>query len=131
MPPPDAIAAAAEFMIESDVAAVHAQEGELLQALQGGLEAIPGVTVRGPSATSERAPTVVFTVDGLSPEQVDQRLAERRIAVWHGDNYACELVDAMGLRASGGLVRAGIARYTNRADVEALVGAVREIAAGG
>jgi selenocysteine lyase/cysteine desulfurase len=54
-------------------------------------------------------------------------LAERRIAVWSGDNYACELIDALGLRATGGIVRAGIVRHTDSADVDALLTAVREL----
>jgi selenocysteine lyase/cysteine desulfurase len=77
--------------------------------------------------TADRAPTVVFTVAGHTPEQVDQHLASRRIAVWHGDNYACELVDALGLRASGGVVRAGVVRYTTADDVAALLAAVAEL----
>ena len=74
--------------------------------------------------------TVVFTVAGHSPEAVDRFLASRRIAVWHGDNYACELVDALGLRASGGVVRAGIVRYTTSDDVDALLAAMHDLTAG-
>ena len=97
--------------------------------MQEGLHEVPRVTVHGPSVTPDRAPTVVFTVDGFAPEQVDEFLASRRIAVWHGDNYACELVDALGLRESGGLVRAGIVRYTTEDDVHALLAALRELTA--
>jgi len=49
--------------------------------------------------------------------------------VWSGDNYACELVDALGLRASGGVVRAGIVRYTTREDIAALLAALVELTA--
>jgi selenocysteine lyase/cysteine desulfurase len=36
----------------------------------------------------------------------------------------------MGLRAAGGAVRAGVVRYTSVDDVDALVAAVAEVAAG-
>ncbi len=124
------ITAAAEFMLSTPVAQVSAHEIELLARLQGGLHDIPGVTVHGPSVTPDRAPTVVFTVAGHTPSQVDEFLASRRIAVWHGDNYACELIDALGLRATGGTVRAGIVRYTTADDVAALLVALTELTAG-
>ena len=69
----------------------------------------------------------VGEVSGLLRQEVDRFLASRRIAVWHGDNYACGLVDALGLRASGGLVRAGIVRYTTEDDVAALLSALVEL----
>ncbi|HET7902805.1 MAG TPA: aminotransferase class V-fold PLP-dependent enzyme [Candidatus Nanopelagicales bacterium] len=123
------IAAAAEFMLETPVAEELERETRLLALLQEGLHEVPKVTVHGPSVSPDRAPTVVFTVDGVTPVHVDEFLAERRIAVWHGDNYACELVDALGLRPTGGVVRAGIVRYTTEDDIAALISALRELTA--
>lgn len=124
------VTAAAEYMLSTSIADEAERETRLLALLQEGLHEIPGVTIHGPSVTPDRAPTVVFTVAGHSPEQVDHHLASRRIAVWHGDNYACELVDALGLRDSGGLVRAGVVRYTTSDDVAALLAAVAELTTG-
>ena len=47
--------------------------------------------------------------------------------MWSGDNYACELVDALGLRATGGVVRAGIVRHTTVDDVDAILAALTEL----
>ncbi len=105
-----------------------ATEADLLARLESGLRSIPGVTVHAPVAPEGRAPTTIFSVAGQAPDAVAQALAERRIAVWSGDNYACELVDALGLRAAGGAVRAGVVRHTTEADVDALVEAVHAIA---
>jgi cysteine desulfurase family protein (TIGR01976 family) len=124
------VAAAAEFMLASDHAAVQAEEHRLLVRLQTGLESLPRVTVHGPPPEEGRAPTLVFTVAGLEPHEVAGTLAERRIAVWSGDNYACELVDAMGLRSGGGAVRAGIVRYTTDDDVDRLLEAVADLTPG-
>lgn len=121
------ILGAAEFMLESPLAEVAAAETALLGLLQSGLAGVDGVTVHGPAFEPqvERAPTLIFSVAGRRPEDVARSLADRRIAVWSGDNYACDLVDSLGLREAGGAVRAGIVRYTSRADVDALVDAVR------
>ena len=123
------IAAAAEFMLSTPLVDEAARETRLLALLQEGLHEISGVTVHGPSVTPDRAPTLVFTVAGHTPEEVDRYLADRRIAVWHGDNYACELIDALGLRAGGGAVRAGIVRYTTADDVATLLAALTELTA--
>jgi cysteine desulfurase family protein (TIGR01976 family) len=124
------VAAAADYLLATSMAEENERETRLLALLQEGLHELPGVTVHGPSVTPDRAPTVVFTVAGSTPQQVAQHLADRRIAVWHGDNYACELVDALGLRATGGVVRAGVVRYTTADDVAALLTAVGELTAG-
>jgi len=118
------VAAAAEFMLESSIDEVSEVETALLARLQEGLHETPGVTVHGPSVTPDRAPTVIFTVAGKSPDEVAAAMAHERIAVWSGDNYACELIDALGLRATGGAVRAGIVRYTTTDDVDRLLLAV-------
>lgn len=123
------ITAAAEFMLETPLEVEAERETRLLAMLQEGLHDIPGVTVHGPSVTPDRAPTLIFTVAGHTPEEVDRYLASRRIAVWSGDNYARELIDALGLRATGGAVRAGIVRYTTADDVAALLDALAALTA--
>ena len=124
------IGGATAFMAEHGWDAVMAAEAELLDRLERGLRAIPGVVVHAPATAEGRAPTTIFTVTGSAPSAVAASLAERRIAVWSGDNYACELVDALGLRGSGGVVRAGIVRHTTVDDVGALLVALGEIASG-
>jgi selenocysteine lyase/cysteine desulfurase len=122
---------AARFMNEEPWNAVTASEAALLTRLEDGLRAIPGVTVYGLENAEGRAPTTIFNVGDRVPLSVAEELGRRRIAVWSGDNYACELIDALGLRERGGVVRAGIVRYTSRDDVDALVAAVGQIAATG
>jgi len=121
------IKGAAEFMTESDIAVAAEAETALLGRMQDGLAAIDGVTIHGPAVSADRAPTMVFSLAGRRPEAVAEALAKERIAVWSGDNYACELVDSLGMREAGGVVRAGVVRYTNEADVDALLDAVRAL----
>jgi cysteine desulfurase family protein (TIGR01976 family) len=123
-----AIGGAADFMLEQAWPEVVESERALLQRLEDGLRSIEGVTLDTPAATHGRAPTTIFNVGTRPPDAVAHLLAARGIAVWSGDNYACELVDALGLRARGGAVRAGVVRHTSADDVDALLDAVREIA---
>jgi cysteine desulfurase family protein (TIGR01976 family) len=118
------IGGAAEFMAEQPWDVVTAAETALLARLEDGLRAIARITVHAPTEAAGRAPTTIFSVAGREPESVAAALAERRIAVWSGDNYACELIDALGLRAQGGVVRAGVVRHTTIDDVDALLEAL-------
>jgi cysteine desulfurase family protein (TIGR01976 family) len=122
------IGGAVSFMAETPWHDVMAAEGQLLERLESGLRAIPGVTVYGPAAFEGRAPTTIFNLDGRDPAHVAHELAERKIAVWSGDNYACELIDALGLRERGGAVRAGVVRYTTTDDIDALLAAIQDLA---
>ena len=79
----------------------------------------------GPHDLDSRAPTVSFTVDSMSTDRVAQELAAKKIAVWSGDSYAMEIVERLGLTNSGGVVRAGIARYVDSQDVKHLLATVR------
>ena len=101
----------------------------LLQRTVGGLAAIRGVRLLG--SPRRRTPTVSFLVEGRSPKEVAQALAERGISVWHGDNYAVELMQRFGLRESGGAIRASIVLYNDPSDVDRLLEAVARIAASG
>lgn len=104
------------------------RETALLKRLREGLEGIPGVRLYGPAAEVDRAPTVSFTVDGVPAREVAGRLADTVGAfLSHGDFYAATVVDRLGLRPDG-LVRAGIAVYTNAGEVDRVVEGIERIA---
>jgi cysteine desulfurase family protein (TIGR01976 family) len=110
----------------ASMAAVEEYETRLFAGLLGGLAAMEHVTLYGKAA--RRAPTAFFTVAGHSPRQVAEHLAARRVNVWNGDNYAWELAGVLGLRDSGGAVRAGLVHYNDQAEVDRLLAAVAELA---
>ena len=109
----------------ASMAAVEQYEGQLFTRLLGGLASMRHVTLYGKAA--RRAPTAFFTVAGYTPRQVAERLAARKINVWNGDKYAWELTGALGLRESGGAVRAGLVHYNDEAEVDRLLAAVAEL----
>jgi cysteine desulfurase family protein (TIGR01976 family) len=110
----------------ASMAAVEDHEQGLFQILHGGLAAMGHVTSYGKAA--RRAPTAYFTVDGHAPGDVARYLAGRRVNVWSGHNYAWELTGALGIRDSGGAVRAGLVHYNDRSDVDRLLEAVAGLA---
>jgi cysteine desulfurase family protein (TIGR01976 family) len=121
----------------ASMAAVERYEGLLFTRLLDGLAAMPHVTLYGPAAAggqtnkaARRTPTAFFTVAGYPPREVAAALADRKINVWNGDNYAWELAGAFGLRDSGGGVRAGLVHYNDAAEVDRLLAAVADLVSG-
>ncbi len=108
----------------SAMAVIGEHEHRVFTRLLDGLTALDGVTVIGSPA--RRTPTVAFTVEGRTPQQVSGALGERGIAVWAGNYYAVELMTALGLEDRGGAVRAGVVCTTTDDEVDRLLTAVQE-----
>ena len=51
------------------------------------------------------------------------------VFVSHGDFYAASVIDRLGLRAAGGLIRAGCALYTTESEVDRLIEGVAGLSA--
>ena len=107
------------------MAAAGAYELELFEVLLAGLEAMGHVTIYGKAA--RRTATAYFTVAGLTPRQVAEHLAARRVNVWDGHNYAWELTGALAIRDADGAVRAGLVHYNHLGDVERLLEGLAEL----
>jgi cysteine desulfurase family protein (TIGR01976 family) len=106
----------------ASMGAAEAHELALFGVLLDGLESMAHVTLYGKAA--RRTATAYFTVAGLSPRAVAERLAARKVNVWNGHNYAWELTGALGIRDAGSAVRAGLVHYNDRGDVDRLLDAV-------
>ncbi len=91
------------------------------------LEGLPEhVDLYGIRSTEGRVPTFCFNVPGRSSEEVAVALAERQIAVWHGDYYAVEVMKKLGLEGTGA-VRAGFVHYNTADEVDRLLEALGEL----
>lgn len=109
---------------------LFAYEAALARRLIDGLQALPGVRVRGvtdPDAMDRRVPTVAFTVDGVMPEVIATELGARDIFVWFGDNYAIEVARHIGIYDSGGAVRVGPVHYNSAAEIDTVLNALADI----
>ena len=113
--------------IVASMTAVHEYEQDLFGVLLGGLNGLSQVTTYGKAPS--RTATAYFNVAGRAPAEVASYLAEHHINVWNGHNYAWELTGVLGLRDSGGAIRAGLVHYNDRSDVDRLLAAVADLAA--
>lgn len=110
----------------ASMAAVQDYEGRLFGDMLGALDAMEHVTTYGKAAS--RTATAYFNVAGHTPAEVAARLAAHQVNVWNGHNYAWELTGMLGIRESGGAVRAGLVHYNDRSDVDRFLTAVAELA---
>ena len=113
--------------LQNTFAEIHSRKMDLFKTLWEGLSKINGVTLYGQNPESKRTPTIAFTVKDLPSVKVAEKLAERGVFVSDGDFYATTVVEKLGL-ANQGLVRAGLACYTNADEIERLIDGVRKIA---
>ncbi|MGD9317094.1 MAG: cysteine desulfurase-like protein, partial [Anaerolineae bacterium] len=100
--------------LKTAMAAIRSYERGLCHHLVGGLQEIPGLRIYGitdPQRFDQRVPTVAFTMEGLSPDEIAQRLSEANIFSWNGNFYALAVTERLGLEGKGGLLRVGLAHY--------------------
>jgi cysteine desulfurase family protein (TIGR01976 family) len=129
---PGALSAAeARPVLLRSLQAIRGYELELAAQLLAGLLAIPGLRLYGLSRSEQlpqRVPTFGFTVAGKEGSELARRLAALGIFAWSGHHYALTLMERLGLAERGGLVRVGAVHYNTPAEVDRLLGALREIA---
>jgi selenocysteine lyase/cysteine desulfurase len=90
------------------------------------LEGLPGACrIHGLPTMDGRVPTFCFTVEGRTPAEVATRLGEHGYAVWHGNYYAVEAMERLGLPDGG--VRAGIVHYNTAEEVDGLLEELRAL----
>lgn len=118
----------AESPVSQQAAAVrqlmHDQEVALLEPLLDFMSRQPRVRVIGPLDARTRAPTVAFTIAGVSSQAIAAELARQEIGVGAGNFYAYRLLQALGIDTADGVVRASFVHYTTPAEVERLIAAL-------
>jgi cysteine desulfurase family protein (TIGR01976 family) len=106
---------------------IEAVEQPLMELLLEGLAGIRGARVHGPPAGHPRTPTVALTLEGVAAPDIARRLAEVGVFCWAGDFYASTVIDRLGLRERGGVVRIGLAPYNSAGEVDRLLAALRAL----
>jgi cysteine desulfurase family protein (TIGR01976 family) len=112
--------AAVEYLESIGWDAIRRHERELGERFLAGLS--DDVTLYGLPTMDGRVATFAFNVAGRSPRDVATRLGDAGFAVWHGNYYAVEVMDRLGLE--DGAVRAGIVHYNTAAEVDGLLAAI-------
>ena len=111
--------------------AIQHDELQLSRYLATELQKIPGLKIYGITALQDfgrRTPTFAIRLPNLSPQEIARRLGEQGIFVWDGNFYALEVTTRLGVEASGGLVRIGLAHYNTVAEIDRLMAALRNLA---
>jgi selenocysteine lyase/cysteine desulfurase len=106
--------------------ALHARGEALLAKMWHGLARIDGLTLYGPQPGMPRTPTLSFTMQGRSTNDIAAALADRGLFVSNGDFYAATIVERLGL-VPDGLLRVGCSCYTSESEIERLVDGVRSL----
>ncbi len=77
---------------------------------------IYGITDR--AERTNRVATISIRKEGTTPLQLAEALAEENIFTWDGNFYALALSERLGVEASGGLLRIGMAHYNTLDEID-------------
>lgn len=116
------LAAAIDFVMEQDRGALASHEAVLTDYLVAGLHQIPGLRLVG--EPGQRAGAVSFLLADIHPQDAATLLDMQGIALRVGHHCAMPLMESLGI---GGTMRASLACYNNRDDVDALLAALHKL----
>lgn len=123
------LGAGVRYVRQEGPSAIGRREWELTQWLMEQLSSVEGLRLLGPKLGEPRTGIVSFTLKGIDSAEIAFRLdRDYGIAVRAG--YHCTpLAHRSANTSASGAVRSSFGYATTRADIEALAGAMRDIAA--
>ncbi|MBL0579958.1 cysteine desulfurase [Aeromonas caviae] len=116
------LAAAIDFVMEQDRDSLASHEAALTDYLIAGLQQVPGLRLVG--EPGQRAGAVSFLLRDIHPQDAATLLDMQGIALRVGHHCAMPLMESLGI---GGTMRASLACYNNRDDVDALLAALHKL----
>ncbi|EKB26775.1 aminotransferase class V-fold PLP-dependent enzyme [Aeromonas dhakensis] len=116
------LAAAIDFVMKQDRGALASHERVLTDYLVAGLRQVPGLHLVG--EPGQRAGAVSFLLRDIHPQDAATLLDMQGIALRVGHHCAMPLMESLGI---GGTMRASLACYNNRDDVDALLAALHKL----
>ena len=116
VPGPIGLAAALDYLNSFDEAELHAYENELLAYGMKRLQEVPGLKLYG--NPKKRSSILPFNIEGVQHYDLGILLDARGIAVRTGQHCTQPIMDALGV---AGTVRASLALYSTKEDIDALV----------
>ncbi len=117
------LGAAAEYAAAIGPKVIAAHERSLVGYAMRKIAAVPGVRVFGPPAGVERGGVISFSVGDIHPHDLTNILAGEGVCVRGGHHCAMPLMRELALP---GTTRASFSAYNDKADVDALVAAIRK-----
>ncbi len=116
------LAAAIDFVMKQDRDSLASHEAALTDYLVAGLQQVPGLRLVG--EPGQRAGAVSFLLEDIHPQDAATLLDMQGIALRVGHHCAMPLMESLGV---GGTMRASLACYNNRDDVDALLAALHKL----
>ncbi len=116
------LAAAIDYLQGIGLKAIGEHEHALLEQASGRLQALDGVRLIG--TAREKAAVLSFTVEGAHPNDVGLLLDQHGVAVRSGHHCAMPVMDFFGV---AGTVRASMAFYNSREDVEIFADSLEKV----
>ncbi|WP_421251003.1 aminotransferase class V-fold PLP-dependent enzyme [Aeromonas sp. 600584] len=116
------LAAAIDFVMGQDREWLAQHEQALTDYLAAGLQQVPGLRLIG--EPGKRAGAVSFLLDDIHPQDAATLLDMQGIALRVGHHCAMPLMESLGI---GGTMRASLACYNNRDDVDTLLAALHKL----
>jgi cysteine desulfurase family protein (TIGR01976 family) len=101
--------------------AVEEYEAELAARFRAALREIPGIKLYAAPDDVRKTPTIAFRIEGRTPREFCEHMAEKGFFVADGHFYASTLAEKLGIRDKGGWIRAGLAPYNTEEDVEGFI----------
>jgi len=122
---PDAKGSRREKIVKS-IHAVEVYEQELFGYLEDNLKSIPGITLYGKA--KDRTPTCYFNFAGVKGADLYKFIASLKVNLPAHNFYALEVSKALGLGETGA-IRAGLAPYSTKDDVDRLISGIKQFLA--
>ncbi|WP_163970592.1 cysteine desulfurase-like protein [Oceanobacillus halotolerans] len=111
----------------SGIKQIEEYENSLATRMREGLRSLDKVTLYEADDSYAKTPTFAFTLDGYTPQEVCERMTEEHgIFVADGDFYATTLSSKCGVDQSGGWIRAGLAPYNTKEEVDRFLHALQQ-----
>jgi cysteine desulfurase/selenocysteine lyase len=117
------LGAALDYFTRFDRSGIVAQEGELLEYATRRLKEVPGLRLIG--TAHDKVGILSFVLDGIHPHDIGTILDGEGIAVRVGHHCTQPVMDRFGVPAT---VRASLAIYSTREEIDALVAGLGRVA---
>jgi cysteine desulfurase family protein (TIGR01976 family) len=103
---------------------IEEYEAGLAETFRTALRDLPGVKLYAAPDGIRKTPTIAFRVEGYATDEVCVRMLQHGFFIAAGDFYASTIAERLGIKDSGGFVRAGLAPYNTQEEIDRFVTAL-------
>jgi selenocysteine lyase/cysteine desulfurase len=105
--------------------AIEEYEADLADKFRAALREVPGVKLYAAPDEVRKTPTIAFRIEGRTPGEFCEHMAQEGFFVANGHFYASTLARKLGIHDKGSWIRAGLAPYNTGEEVEKFIESLR------